>query len=154
MRNGQCSSTAIVALTAAAFHVSQEINRAVEKSEALLALNAQVHLERLISPAKELAMYWPNAEAVLKLFHGFNERFRMSSIEWLGDQGDRHYQNSSKSRQEFNREESEREMETGLDTSASGWQDILLYLKTQQSLYVSEEGWMNVSPEPGTGMGV
>jgi transcriptional regulatory protein AMDR len=65
---GQCYFTSIIALTAAAIHFARDIKLAISKGSALLALNTQNRLERLFPPAKELALYWPNAEAVLKVF--------------------------------------------------------------------------------------
>ena len=129
-RISQCYSTSVIALTAAAIQISREIKLAIEKSSTLLALNSQAHLERLFRPARELAIYWPNAEAVLKLFQSLFERFRTLTIEHLGDQS---------TSQDFS--------DTNLN--AIDWQDILLY--PMQPQYVNEEDWMNVSPDLGMG---
>jgi transcriptional regulatory protein AMDR len=72
----QCPFTAIIAVTAAAAHLSLEIRIATETGATLLALNTQNHLRRLFRPISELSQHWPHAEAVLVLFQSMDEGFR------------------------------------------------------------------------------
>lgn len=85
----QSPFTAIIALTAAAIHISLEIRLAIEADSTLLALNTQNHLERLFGPCKELSQYWPNAEGVLELFQSLLEKFKSKVVSILRNSGPR-----------------------------------------------------------------
>ncbi|ORY55684.1 fungal-specific transcription factor domain-containing protein [Pseudomassariella vexata] len=72
---GQCHFPAIVALTAAGIHIANDVKSAVGKRSFLTALNALDRLSRLLRCAKEVAVYWPSAEAAHRMFEGIYNEF-------------------------------------------------------------------------------
>ncbi|KAL3465689.1 fungal-specific transcription factor domain-containing protein [Aspergillus heterothallicus] len=63
-----CHFTSISALTAAGIQLAAEIRAAITSNSFLIAIHALETLARLLGPARELASFWPNAEAVLNVF--------------------------------------------------------------------------------------
>lgn len=128
----QCGFTSFIALLAAAIHFSKGIKAAFESDSALLALSVQAQLERLLVAAAELAIYWPNAEAVCKLFQSLLKKFRTLTSEQLNGT---------------------RSVSEAIDTI--DWHEILFYdpISSLQDNDVGmhEEDWMNVSPDIRTG---
>lgn len=156
----QCYFTSVIGLTATAIHISRRIRLAIEQGSTLLALNTQNQLERLLRPAKELSQYWPNAEAVLKLFQSLSERLRARIVEQLGSGTQSGSSNQAQAPGEETRPEQQpvqarygsanadaNSMMYGID-----WPDILLYPVMQPQYFGGDEDWMNVSPELGTGI--
>jgi hypothetical protein len=74
----------LTAVTAAAIHIMREIDLAIQNGSTLLEMQHQSRLEELFTVTQELAVYWPNAEAVLNLFQHLLERSKSSSQLQLG----------------------------------------------------------------------
>jgi transcriptional regulatory protein AMDR len=127
----QCGFTSVISLLAAAIHFSKGIKAAFDSGSALLALSVQAQLERLLQVAAELAMYWPNAEAVYKLFQSLLRKFRTLTSEQL---------------------DGTRSVSEAIDTI--DWHEILLYPMSSiqdGGAGVREEDWMNVISDMGMG---
>jgi hypothetical protein len=80
----KCYFTTLTAITAAAIHIMREIDLAIQHGSTLLAMQHQGRLEELCTVTQELAVYWPNAEAVLNLFQHLLERSKSCSQLQLG----------------------------------------------------------------------
>ncbi|KAL4790878.1 fungal-specific transcription factor domain-containing protein [Aspergillus venezuelensis] len=72
----QCHFTAASALTAAGIQLANEIRSTIESQSFLLAANSLGYLLRLLQPAKLLARYWPNAEAVHNVFQEIHQEYQ------------------------------------------------------------------------------
>jgi transcriptional regulatory protein AMDR len=72
---GQYHFTAVTALTAAAIHVSKDIQRALSNNYSMLAVSNIHLLDRICSAADHLSEYWPSAEGVRKLFKSLCDKF-------------------------------------------------------------------------------
>ena len=70
----QCHFTCNMALMTVLVQIVQDFKSAINEGSVILALNAQTRLGRLIAPIKEVATFWPNTEAVLKLCQRLQER--------------------------------------------------------------------------------
>lgn len=159
----QCYFTSVIALTATAIHVSREIGLAIERGSTLLALNMQNQLERLFGPVKELSLYWPNAEAVQRLFQGLLDKFKTRVMEILRTDNAQTISGGRVHGQEIAQNSDRSDVASGQTHYANenvdansrmyeiDWQDILLYPAMQQQYFNGDEDWMNVSPELGMG---
>lgn len=72
---GQCSFTAVTALTAAVIHTANDVKIAISKGLSLVALGAQNRLSRLLRCAESLEEFWPNAGAVHRLLEHLLREF-------------------------------------------------------------------------------
>ena len=63
------------ALMAIVVQFLEDIKSAIEASSIILASGAHAKLGRVIGPGKEIAKYWPNADAILKMCQGQHEKF-------------------------------------------------------------------------------
>lgn len=121
----QCYSTSVMALTAAAVHLSKEIQRSVTNGAILVALNLVRDLERVFPIATALSEYWPSCDGVLKVFSSLAETFK--SIIANQQQPSAHQEDSDISR-----------------LNEINWEDILVYPFPQQPL--DADDWMNAWP--------
>ncbi|KAK5044546.1 hypothetical protein LTR84_010670 [Exophiala bonariae] len=72
----QCHFTCITALLAIVVQCMEDIKLAIQTSSVILASGAHAKLGRILSPAKEIATYWPiNAESILKMCQRQHEKF-------------------------------------------------------------------------------
>ena len=124
-----CHSVEVVSLTAAAIQTHEEIRSAIDRRQTLQALNALNDLERMLRVAKAMAEYWPNAEAVFKLFRGLCDKLKASAVY---DDGSSHGEQSLD--------------EHGAGLSDINWHEILAYQPLEQTL---SEGWLNDLPDIG-----
>ncbi|UNI18405.1 hypothetical protein JDV02_004676 [Purpureocillium takamizusanense] len=86
---GHCHFTALVALTAAAIHISKEIQRQLGDIGVMTALNDLHLLNRVCLAAEHLSEYWPNAEGIRKVFRSLLDRFT-AIIHNIQQQHDEH----------------------------------------------------------------
>lgn len=165
----QCSFTCVVSLTATAIHISQEIGHALDYGHTLLAVSGQSQLERLFTVAKELGVYWPNAEAVLKLFQNLSQRFKLRIIELLDDENTGMVSSSTLSAgigTHANDQANDTELgstevqdpywnadveDRTAATYALEWQDLFIYPVMQQQLLSGDEEWMSMPQDLGMG---
>lgn len=123
----KCHFFEVISLTAAAIQTHQEIQSAFEQGQALQAINALNDLDRTLRIAKGLSEYWPNAEAVYKLFKGLFDKLKASAIDEDGISG---------MNQPFGNHEN------GLGDI--NWHEILAYQPLEEPV---NEGWLNNLPE-------
>lgn len=71
----QCHFPVTTALMAVIVQFLEDIKMAIEASSIILASGAHAKLGRVISPGREIARYWPNADAILKMCQGQHEKF-------------------------------------------------------------------------------
>jgi transcriptional regulatory protein AMDR len=158
----QCYFTSVIALTAAAIYISQSIKNALEHGHVLLVVSGQQQLEKLFGVARELSVYWPNAEGVLKLFQSMSQNFNSR----IGELLDKDTGGSSNNMQTDDRQEAHENSQRGtddihaLDWNASRgemdpatwsleWQDLFMYPDLHRQ-FLADEDWMNISPRFGT----
>ncbi|KAL2867398.1 transcription factor domain-containing protein [Aspergillus lucknowensis] len=72
----QCHFTSVSAVTAAGIQLANEIRAAIAAQAFLVAIHALERLGRLLHPARLLAGYWPNAEAVHSVFHEIYQEYK------------------------------------------------------------------------------
>lgn len=163
---GKCYFTGVMALTATAIHLSRGIQNALSQGYTLLAVGSYNQLERLFGPAKELGIYWPNADAVLKLFQNLSNRFKDSILELIdGDTGTSLTDRTSVDEERSSQSEADHILNNthgpiwnvigdgrDLGTSSLVWQDLFMYPVVQQPLVSGDEDWMNIPPELGIGI--
>ncbi|KAJ9608976.1 hypothetical protein H2200_006747 [Cladophialophora chaetospira] len=70
----RCYFTALTAIMASAIHFIRDLRLAAEHNSTLLALQSHAKLESCFPILKELACYWPTANAALKLFQHVLDR--------------------------------------------------------------------------------
>lgn len=121
----QCYSTSVMALNAAAIHLSKEIQGSITNGATLVALNLIRDLERIFPIATALSEFWPNAEGILKLFSGLRDKFRVLAAS---------QQQSPTNQDDVN----------VIGLHDVNWEDILLYPSQRQSVEVDD--WMNGWP--------
>jgi transcriptional regulatory protein AMDR len=158
----QCYFTSVIALTAAAIYVSQSIENALEHGHVLLVVSGQQQLETLFGVAKELGVYWPNAEAVLKLFQSMSQNFNSrigelldkdtggSSNNMQANDGEEVHDNGQRGTYDVHAPDwnaSRRERDPG--TWSLEWQDFFMYPDLHPQ-FLADEDWMNISLRFGT----
>lgn len=127
----KCHFTDVISITAAAIQTHKEIKNAIEQRQTLQAINAINDLERVLRVAKAMADYWPNAEAVYKLFKGLLDKLKASASHNDALLSNNH----------------------PFDENDNGWGDlnwheILTYQTLEQPL---NEGWLNNLPDDNGG---
>lgn len=123
----RCHFVEVVSLTAAAIQMHQEVKSAIDQRQILQAINALNDLERMLRIAKAMAEYWPNTDAVFKLFKGLYDKLKALAIRDGG---------SANGGQAFNAN----------DNSLGGisWYEIMAYQPLEQPLQQPlNEGWLN-----------
>lgn len=75
LMTAQCHFPAVTAVTAAAIHISKEIQKALRDVHTMSAVNQLQLLDRACSAAGHLSSYWPNAAGVQKVFKSLLEQF-------------------------------------------------------------------------------
>lgn len=71
----QCHFPITTAFMAVVVQFLEDIKQAIEASSIILASGAHAKLGRVITPGKEIATYWPNAETILKMCQTQHEKF-------------------------------------------------------------------------------
>ena len=84
----QCHFTATMALTSAGIYMSNNIKVALRKGSYLVALGGLDRLTRLLHCARELATFWPNADAVYNMFDGIRKEFDANVMQGIKSEGD------------------------------------------------------------------
>lgn len=119
----KCNFGEVVSLTAVAIQTHQEIKSAVDQRQTLQAINALYDLERVLRIAKAMAEYWPNTEAVFKLFKGLFDKLKACALPDDGSLDDDQTIN-----------ENDNSMED------INWHEILAYQPLEQPM---NESWLN-----------
>lgn len=79
----RCHFTVVSAATAAGIQIVQEIRAAVLSDTLLAALGLLDQLDQLLKCTEALAQYWPNAEAVGKVFTGLRKDYQQTVSQKL-----------------------------------------------------------------------
>lgn len=162
----QCSFTCVISLTATAIHISQGIGYALDRGYSLLAVSGQSQLERLLTVAKALGVYWPNADAVLKLFQNLSQRFKSRILGLVDGNTRMDSGNGFSTDSQTQPLELRSDIEIGSTDvqdpywNVSGnernpvmysleWQDLFIYPVMQQQLLNGDEDWMTMPPDLG-----
>lgn len=125
---GQCHFTCVIAMTAALIQTTRDVRLAVEQGSSLVAFNALARLLRLLGCAKELAKYWVNAEAVVKIFESLYKEYEIRTLESV--QG---------------HPTAQEETTQNAGTPAIDWERLLGTLYSTQPPEFDEEQWSNIA---------
>ncbi|KAK4941557.1 hypothetical protein LTR10_018576 [Elasticomyces elasticus] len=81
-RLNSCWFTGLTALLAITIQVSHEARTAARDGVAVLAIQAQNELERILPVISALSHYWSSAEAILRLYEDLLVQFKRQSMSW------------------------------------------------------------------------
>lgn len=81
-RISSCWFTALTSLLATTIQVSHEARTAAKDGVAVLAIQAQNDLERILPVIAAVSQYWSSAEAILRLYEDLLVQFKRQSMSW------------------------------------------------------------------------
>lgn len=121
----QCQFTAVSALTAAGIQLAYELRSASRNGNVLVLIHTLEQLSRLLECALLLSKYWPNAEAVHRVFQDVHQKYEGYAEQ--GMQGE----------------------EPDLPDSQPDWSRFLSEMQTfYHGSFDDDQGWLNMSTMP------